>query len=749
MGRVSRARVMWAVARLALLTALVFVRGARAQHVEQALSLDTLAEDEDLASRASLLRDESGALTLSDVRRRFDAFLPHDGSPLSFGLDYTALWLRVPVRNESALPRTWLLEVPEPTLEHVQLHVVHRDGRSESYQSGTALPFSSRGVRHANFVFELTSPAHDEAMVYVRARSDYVLRAPLHAWTPAAYAAHHENDLLVRALCIGALLLVALYHFGVFILVRQLENLWYSWVALALGGVMMSLTGQLGQFVLPNHPHLVARSLSVTIAFAMVMVAFFTHAATEPLKTLPALTRLLFQVALSTLGLLALALLAPVGLVLRLELAILMLLCTAGPYILYAARTFQIPEMRLYTMAWYALILTIPVAILRYAGVWPDGLVGEWILPIGFVGYGVANSLALASLASRLRTELGTMNVRLVNNVEELQQALVRAEEANESARRATKAKDEFVATMSHELRTPLNAIINIPQGLIGEFATQRSAKCSHCQAAYLLDDEDTIDASTVCESCGALGKLVEGTKVKYHGDEARCLRFLQKIERSGQHLLQMVNGVLDYSKMEAGRFELVLGPVDLDALIREVSDQMVDIAQRKNITIEVATGPAREGPLMADVLRLKQVLINLLANAIKFSEGGTAVRLRWTSTSEAELIEVEDRGIGIAPADHERVFTSFEQVHKGDTRKYGGTGLGLSISRSLVRMHGGELSVRSELGQGATFLVWLPRMPASSDSKQNADLRATPENSNADVVVLPANLPSPLEQTS
>jgi signal transduction histidine kinase len=110
-------------------------------------------------------------------------------------------------------------------------------------------------------------------------------------------------------------------------------------------------------------------------------------------------------------------------------------------------------------------------------------------------------------------------------------------------------------------------------------------------------------------------------------------------------------------------------------------------------------------------VLRLKQVLINLLANAIKFSEPGTTVSVRWSSTHEGELIEVEDRGIGIAAEHHERIFSSFEQVHQGDTRKYGGTGLGLSISRSLVRMHGGELSVRSELGAGSTFVVRLPRI--------------------------------------
>ncbi|MET0285519.1 MAG: ATP-binding protein, partial [Polyangiales bacterium] len=145
------------------------------------------------------------------------------------------------------------------------------------------------------------------------------------------------------------------------------------------------------------------------------------------------------------------------------------------------------------------------------------------------------------------------------------------------------------------------------------------------------------------------------------------------------------------------GRFELTLGPVDLETLIREVNDQMAELAEAKAITLTLVPAQSGGRPLMADILRLRQVLINLVANAIKFSEPGGTVTVRWSSLPDAERITVEDQGIGIAPEDHERIFTSFEQVHKGDTRKYGGTGLGLSISRSLVRMHGGELSVESE----------------------------------------------------
>jgi signal transduction histidine kinase len=429
--------------------------------------------------------------------------------------------------------------------------------------------------------------------------------------------------------------------------------------------------------------------------------------------------------------------LVPVGLALR-SLAWLFLLVTlAAPIILHRLAITAIPELKLYRRSWWAFALTIPLAVLRYANVLPCWSIFEWALPAGFAVHGIMTSLALPAWASGMESKLAVVNEQLTHNVEELRQALTRAEEANQKAQRATKAKDEFVATMSHELRTPLNAIINIPQGLIGEFATVRSAKCSACSASYLLDQADVIGAATACSECKQLGTLVEGSKVKYRGDEARCLRFLQKIERSGQHLLQMVNGVLDYSKLEAGRFELVLGPVELEPLIREVSDQMSDLAQRKNIQLELQAGAAHKRPLMADLLRLKQVLINLLANAIKFSEAHSTVTIRWSSLPDGELIEVEDRGIGIAPEHQERIFSSFEQVHKGDTRKYGGTGLGLSISRSLVRMHGGELSVRSELGKGSTFVIRLPRMPTSTNSRPSGELRAAVDNSNGEALVV------------
>jgi signal transduction histidine kinase len=140
-----------------------------------------------------------------------------------------------------------------------------------------------------------------------------------------------------------------------------------------------------------------------------------------------------------------------------------------------------------------------------------------------------------------------------------------------------------------------------------------------------------------------------------------------------------------------------------------EIVDQMSDVAQGRGISIALTAADTSE-PCFIDPVRLRQVLLNLLSNAIKFSDLGSTLRLSWERDADADHIAVVDRGIGIAAENHERIFASFEQVHKGDTRKYGGTGLGLSISRSLVRMHGGELWVESQLGEGSTFKLTIPR---------------------------------------
>jgi len=238
--------------------------------------------------------------------------------------------------------------------------------------------------------------------------------------------------------------------------------------------------------------------------------------------------------------------------------------------------------------------------------------------------------------------------------------------EQNRRAEAANHMKSEFLAGMSHELRTPLNSIIGL---------------------AELLHD-------------GKLGPVSEG-HLEYLGD----------ILNSARHLLRLINDVLDLSKVEAGRLEFRPEPVQLDRLAEEVRDVLRLLAAKKQIDVAVEVAP-EVNQVMADAARLKQVLYNLLSNALKFTPDGGQVWVRVKSSGpEAFRLEVEDTGIGIRAEDLPRLFQEFQQLDPGTVRKYGGSGLGLALTKRIVEAQGGRVGVRSTPNQGSVFYAVLPRV--------------------------------------
>jgi signal transduction histidine kinase len=230
----------------------------------------------------------------------------------------------------------------------------------------------------------------------------------------------------------------------------------------------------------------------------------------------------------------------------------------------------------------------------------------------------------------------------------------------------ASQHKSQFVANMSHELRTPLAAMLGY-----GE----------------LLQD-------------GAFGELPE-----------KAIRIVERVQVNGKHLLGLINSVLDISKIEAGQFRLNLSDYSLATLIETVRIATESLAGAKSLalTTEVATDLPHG---FGDEQRLSQVLLNLVGNAIKFTDRGE-VRVTARCTDGQFLISVRDTGPGIPLEEQQRIFEEFHQVDGSSTRAKGGTGLGLAIAKQIVEMHGGSISVESTLGQGAVFHLKLPvQMP-------------------------------------
>ncbi len=296
--------------------------------------------------------------------------------------------------------------------------------------------------------------------------------------------------------------------------------------------------------------------------------------------------------------------------------------------------------------------------------------------------------------------------------------------EALETAHEAVRVKAEFLANVSHELRTPLNSIVNVPAALIKEYTEIELYQCDSCGAQFQAEGEAGDED---CPDCGAA--LKRARSVACMGDPAEHKRFLKLLLQQGAHLLGLVEDVLDFSRIESGRVELAITEVDLGDLVTDIRTTLESANQG---TTRSLAYPAFEGrhKVCADRMKLKQVLLNLLGNAIKFTDESGTITLSILEThngSPRVEFAVTDDGIGI-PADHiESIFESFHQVDASHTRAYGGAGLGLAICRQLVELHGGEISVESEIGRGSSFRFWLPK--EASLGRRVSDLPPRPES--------------------
>jgi signal transduction histidine kinase len=281
----------------------------------------------------------------------------------------------------------------------------------------------------------------------------------------------------------------------------------------------------------------------------------------------------------------------------------------------------------------------------------------------------------------------------------ELEMALVQAEES-------ARARSAFLANTSHELRTPLNAIINVPLGLAEGMVKVSQVGCEACGARFELEEGEAWTDALRCAACGGATRVV-GEERRLDVDGPRLERLLTSVAQSGQHLLEVVNGLLDVSTLEAESVTLRREPVRAAQLLSQLELILEPMAQRAGVKL-VVTLPPPTLELQLDRVKVSQVLMNLGANAIKFSDGKGTVEVRAEVVPGAVEFRVRDEGIGIAPEHHAVIFEGYRQVEAG-ARRFGGTGLGLAISRKLAELHGGALVLESALGQGSTFILRLP----------------------------------------
>ena len=292
----------------------------------------------------------------------------------------------------------------------------------------------------------------------------------------------------------------------------------------------------------------------------------------------------------------------------------------------------------------------------------------------------------LITMASYLHARISEkIFAEQLESARQLELAHQEAEDARQAAVGASEAKSTFLASMSHELRTPLNAIIGYSEMLIEDFE---------------LDGDDMV------------------------------VDDLGRIKGAGVHLLELINNILDLSKIEAGRMDLYIEAVDVADVVDDIAATMVTAIAKNNNKLVCKVDPSC-GRVATDRTKLRQILLNLLSNASKFTDHGTLTLAARRVTRDGRRVlelSVSDTGIGMNPEQLERVFESFEQADKSTTKEYGGTGLGLTLCRNLAQMLEGDIEATSEVGVGSTFTFYISTEHSETSAEVSAELYEAPD---------------------
>jgi len=626
------------------------------------------------------LIDPSQNLTIDQVKPLINNKSPR--SSVFHYADVTAThWFAFNLYNSSDQTLTRIINLTESHPEMVNLYFMRDDHWTES-KSGTTVPMAERPVKNRSAAFEVELAAKESATIYLATSSTkHRFIAAIEVKDPATFEQSSQFQVALYMLFFGACLSIIAYNILLFIFLRDRLYLFYIAYALCFFAFTLAFSGY------DLYLHSSTRLHHILEASPSLAGAFFTLFVSQVLNsknTMPRMHILLtVLIAISLiLSLWALVDIKSLDLVVALSVPLPVFVTAV---VIYAA-VKKIPLASILVTGIMALSCGLFLIQANVYGILENNLVTRYSYMVGALIELLAFSLALAHKIKSTQEESAKNHKLLLEAThnanlkleEKVEQRTIELEKATQKAEQANRAKGEFLTTINHEIRTPLNGILGM------------------------------VDL------------------LQQHDLPAKTKGYVTTLKTAGHHLSSLVNNVLDLSKMETGKVEITTSRFKLMQLLDELENIFASPADKKALALTFNLETDFE-TWQGDINRIRQVLINLIGNALKFTQQGSiTVSVRLSEDRKHLYFDVTDTGAGIAPHLLNSIFGAYEQVAHHQINTQVGTGLGLTISKKLAIAMGGDIGIKSSLNQGSSFYLTLP-MPMPNQAYSPQTIEATP----------------------
>ena len=610
-------------------------------------------------------------MLLTDPDSAID-WLPAPQDMSGIGMPAGVYWLTEELQNNTDQPITMVIEVEAPSLEVVDLYKSNSDGVSVVYNNvGLNASHSDRPSNHRNIVDEMTFPPNSTTTLIWRIESKPLVQFKATAWQQEYFFSHTQDSQILYGMLYGVLLVMSLYNLFLFFSTREKSYYYYVLYVLTAGYMLAADEGHLYQYILAERVWSKMAIYAIAYAANMIMFAQFCIHFLNLKKLAPKLMRLIrYSAVISALCLIAIAATSNT-LLIYFTLASVSVVYISALVAGIRVRAAGVISAGNFVIAIMILVFSLIATNMASLGLISSSAATDSLSAIGITVMLTFFSLALADRINQLQKEnidanhgIGKANEEKLRANAELvksQMARIQLEQQAAQAKAESRSKSDFLATMSHEIRTPMSGVLG-------------------------------------------MAELLKSTQL-----DSNQQRYINTIEQSGQTLLGVINDLQDYAKIEAGQMELEVTSFNLETLIDDCISTFALQACEKNINFIADVSPDLQPVLRGDTTKLRQIILNLLSNAFKFTEHGNIVlRVHQTEKPAVNCVElhfeVQDTGIGLTEEQQQRLFSPFQQAESTTYGRYGGSGLGLAISKQLAELMDGSIGVDSERGHGANF---------------------------------------------